>query len=132
MCALDVDCLTEVHILSSMISKFCNEIIIVDYFVPAGGPTAFGGRMSPDGSSLGTVESVEGIECSSSGDQSFHSGNDSSDGEDHSVNRRIGMQIERDVRKAANQEFYQKGELEEFLSADLDENPTMWLGTQDG
>lgn len=87
--------------------------------------------MSPDGSSLGTVESVEGVECSSSDDQSYHSGNESSDGEDQSINRRIGMQIKNDSRKN-NQGLYQKGELEEFLSADLDENPTMWLGTQDG
>ena len=87
--------------------------------------------MSPDGSSLGTVESVEGIECSSSDEQSYHSGNESSDGEDQRIDRRIGMQIENSVRKG-NQGFSQKGELDEFLSADLDENPTMWLGTQDG
>ena len=87
--------------------------------------------MSPDGSSLGTVESVEGIECSSSDDQSYRSGNDTSDGEDQSINRRIGMQIENNIHKGG-QGLNQKAGLDEFLSADLDENPTMWLGTQDG
>ena len=88
--------------------------------------------MSPDGSSLGTVESVEGIECSSSDDQSYRSGNESSDGEDQSSNRRIGMQIENNNLRKGNQRLNQKAGLEDFLSADLDENPTMWLGTQDG
>jgi len=96
-----------------------------------GGPTTFGGRMSPDGSSLGTVESVEGIDCSSSDDQSYRSGNESSDGEEQPINRRIGVQMDNSLRKGS-QGLNQKAGLEDFLTAELDENPTMWLGTQDG
>ena len=87
--------------------------------------------MSPDGSSLGTVESVEGIDCSSSDDQSYRSGNESSDGEEQPINRRIGVQMDNSLRKGS-QGLNQKAGLEDFLTAELDENPTMWLGTQDG
>ena len=89
--------------------------------------------MSPDGSSLGTVESVEGLDDSSD-NQSYHSGNETSDGEDadQTDNRRISMPVGTAVRRG-NHGYTLKGSLDDLLSAeDSDEQPTMWLGTEDG
>eukprot|EP00794_Sanderia_malayensis_P007578 gene7578-8417_t len=98
-----------------------------------GGSVVFGGRMSPDGSSLGTVESVEALEGSSSDNQSYPSGNDTSDdeGAQPGDGRRISLPMGTAVRRG-NHGYTLKGSLDDLLSEDNEEQPTMWLGTEDG
>lgn len=89
--------------------------------------------MSPDGSSLGTVGSVEGLDGSSSDNQSYQSGNDTSDDDENQTgeNRRISMPLGSAVRRG-NHGYTLKGSLDDLLSEESDEHPTMWLGTEDG
>ncbi len=89
--------------------------------------------MSPDGSSLGTVESVEGLDGSSSDNPSYQSANDTSDDDDTqpSDGRRISMTLGTAVRRGTHG-YTLKGSLGDLLSGENEEQPTMWLGTEDG
>jgi len=77
------------------------------------GPSSFGGRMSPDGSSLGTVESIEGVEHDSSDFNSSDEDQLDSSHPIHSYNN------------------HDKEDLEDYVVGNLDEQQTMWLGTED-
>ena len=85
--------------------------------------------MSPDGSSLGSVESVEGVDGSSSDNQQYQSGYDSSDAEDpqQTENRRIGI-----LGDTVHKGFDLKESMDDLISGDGNEQRTMWLGTEDG
>lgn len=90
-----------------------------------GGSSAFGGRMSPDGSSLGTVGSIEGDHDSSD----FNSSDDEDDHTDSTrrMNAPVGSSLGR-----SNNGYPMKDSLDDFLDEDLDVQATMWLGTEDG
>ena len=88
--------------------------------VLGGPPSSFGGRMSPDGSSLGTVESIEGVDQDSTDDFS------SDDEPEQSIHMRpVG-------RPHQNYATKDKSSIDDYETENPDEEPTMWLGTEDG
>ena len=72
--------------------------------------------MSPDGSSLGTVESLEGVDQDSSDDFSS---------DDEPIMRPVG-------RPHQNYSIKDKSSIDDYETENPDEEPTMWLGTEDG
>lgn len=88
-------------------------------FYSGGTGNAFGGRMSPDGSSLGAGESMEGERDSTDDDYS------SDDDEHDRLDPTRGIPI-------GNSGYSSKSGLDDYMNTDLDGQATMWLGTEDG
>ena len=75
--------------------------------------------MSPDGSSLGTTESVEGDGVESSDGEDFSSDDEGRRGSSATSNSKGSI-------SRTNSEYF------DYIDTDSDEASTMWLGTQDG
>ena len=104
-----------------------NEILLHFYIfyhviIVGGATTTFGGRMSPDGSSLGAGESMEGDRDSTYDDYS-------SDDDDQ-------VDSTRGLSSMTNNGYMLRGGgtgMEDYINnADLDVQTTMWLGSEDG
>ena len=113
--------------LYKVVYFYYSKFILLKMFVNfSGGSSVFGGRMSPDGSSLGTVESMEG-ERDSSDDNNYNNSSEDDDRDHTDSSRTIGSALSR-----GNNGFTVKGSLNDLLGSDLEEQETMWLGTEDG
>lgn len=87
-----------------------------DSFAVSPSPPSFDGRLSPEGSSLGTAGSLDGDLSSDGRDDSDYHENQSTDDE--------GKPRRRSVKK----------ELEEHCEDvdDANQQPTVWMGAEDG
>lgn len=93
-----------------------DEDIHGDSFTNSPSPPSFDGRLSPEGSSLGTAGSLDGDLSSDGRDDSDYHDNPSSD-DDAKSRRRSGK----------------KGLQDQCVNIEnTDQQPTVWMGTEDG
>ena len=89
-----------------------------DSYAASPSPPSFDGRLSPEGSSLGTAGSLDGDISSDGGDDSDFNENASSEEERKPRRRQDKKTIER--------------RCEDIDESDANQQPTVWMGAEDG